>query len=1098
MRCPDCQYESAADASFCERCGARLGARCVSCGESLSPGARFCRHCGIEQSGDPTRRLAGERRQLTALFCDLVGSTDLARRIDPEELRETLSAYHDACSEAVGRFDGHVAQYLGDGVLAYFGYPRAHEDDAERAVRAGLAIQASLAELNRRRAEFGAEPIMARIGIHTGLVVVMEMGDPERPEPLALGDPINVASRLEGLAHPGGVLISHATQRLVTGLFVMHDLGTPALKGVSEPIRVYAVEGSSGVGPRFGPSVALTPLKGRDRELAQLIERWEEGEEGFGQVVALSGEPGIGKSRLVHAFREQLRDVPHFTLELGCSPLTSGSAFQPLIELLEVGLAFGTQDAPQERMRRLESAFGGLPGLPLEQVVPFLGALLGLPPSPRFPLPHMSAERQREKTLEAVLATVRVLATRQPLLLVCEDLHWSDPSTLELLARLVDEAPRLPLFVLLTFRTEFELPGELSKPHVFSLALDRLGRVDTRALVEAAAGDDSSLPAAVVEEIAQRAEGVPLFAEELARSVAGTEPVGGRDGARARGAAPSVPATLQDSLMARLDRLEGAKPLAQLGATLGRHFSYELIEAVADLEPRRLRRGLAQLVTAQVLQQQGSPPEATYRFRHSLFQDTAYESQLKSARRALHARIATMLEDRFRQRVAAEPEVLARHSAEAGRTAQAVAYYQQAGGLALTRFANAEAVDYFARALGLLEALPDDGARQQQEIALRLALAEALAALCGYEHPETVRARERMETLCDALGGSPQQLPALLGLTLHHVNRGQLPKAREYAERLLAIAEPLGAAPLLVAGHMIKGTASLTTATVPEACHHLQKAIEIARTAQLEPPTAAFQIDALTVAYCTYAIGLAVSGWPESSRRAANEGLRRARELHHPRTHASALANCAMAFHMLEDLERTAALADECLEVLAGRGFHTVECSARVLGGWARARLGDPTGIEGLEEGLVLAGTSGTLGGLAQFHFAAVDIYTREGRFDRALADLERGAGVAERTGEWMAFAPQVPLLRARLLLASGAGGPEEAEPLLEQSLDLWQRSQANWLALGAALELGRVALQTGHRQEARKRLAALVAGFSEGLDSPRLREARALLDALG
>ena len=1125
MQCAACQHENESGSGFCERCGASLERRCGACGESLSPAARFCPYCGVRLDGAgsasaPTsshgrgeapppgvrgsplaEHAAGERRQLTAMFCDLAGFTDLAQRFDPEELREILLPYQEACARGIGRFDGHIAQYLGDGVLAYFGFPRAHEDDAERAVRAALAIQAALAELNEHGAVLGTPGIRARIGIHTGLVVVTRIGDGAHQETLAVGDAINIAARLQGLAEPGGILISQTTLKLVSGLFVTRDLGTPALKGVTEAIPVHAVIGSARLGPRFAVLRSLTPLTGRDRELRQLVDRWKQVEAGDGQVLMVSGEPGIGKSRLLHAFQQALAESPHLTLELRCSAHAAGSAFQPVIELYELGLGFSAEDAPEVKLAKLEAVLPRVPGLPLEDVVPYVAALLALPPSKRFPLEHMAPELQREKTLEALVTPTLALARERPLLVACEDLHWSDPSTLQLLGRLIDRIPGRRILMVLTFRPSFEPPWTLPPAWRRPLVLSGLTREETRVLVEAAVGGQGRLPERLVDRIVERADGVPLFAEELARSVVDSGMVVEQDGRFAfHGQLEDlrIPATLQDSLMARLDRLSAAKRVAQLVSILGREFPFSLIEAVSDLEPATLHGGLAQLVQAEILLEQGVPPHSTYVFKHALLQDTAYGSQLKSVRRQLHARVVEILEERFPQRVAAEPEDMARHCAAGGLIPRAVSYYQQAGEQTVARLSNSEAIEYYRKALELLLTLPQDDQRHQKEIELRLALGGPLAALRGYDDPECVASCERVEALCHAIGDGPQQLPALLGLTLYNVNRAHLPRAREYAESLLRIAEPLGVAGLRVAGHMIKGTASLTSATVSEACHDLEKAIEIAQTADLPAPSKPFDVDPLTVAYTAYAIALVVAGKPERARASSERGIRRGRELGHPRTLASALVNSSMAFTFLEDAERTRALTDECLEVVEGRGFHSVECSARVQAGWARARLGDLEGVRVVEQGLELARTSGALAGLTQLYFIAAETYSLAGRFAEAFEALESGRKLMERTGEWIGYGPQIPTTRAHILLASAGAGSEEVERLLLEGFELWGLSHAPWMQLGCAILLGRLAPATGRTAEAGDRLAGIYGAFSEGFETGRLREARALLKELG
>jgi tetratricopeptide (TPR) repeat protein len=754
-----------------------------------------------------------------------------------------------------------------------------------------------------------------------------------------------------------------------------------------------------------------------------------------------------------------------------------------VIDVYERGIAVSDDDAPEVRLARLETALERIPGLELEEVVPYVAMLLGLPASKRFPLEHMGGDVQRERTLEALVAPILALA-EQPVLIAVEDLHWSDPSTLQLLGRLVERIGGARILMALTFRPSFRPPWPLPASWSQPLVLSGLTRKETRVLVEAMAGA-GRLPERVVERLVERADGIPLFAEELTRAILDSGMVV-ED--------LSIPSTLQDSLMARLDRLSEARQVAQLAAVLGREVSFPLIEAFADVDPGTLRSGLEQLVEGEILLQQGVPPDSTYVFKHVLLQDTAYESQLKSRRRELHARAARILEERFPRRVAAEPEEMARHCAAGGLVPRAVGYYQQAGELAVARFSNAEAIDHFRKALDLLLTLPEDETRDQKEIELQLALAGPLAALRGYDDPETVACCRRVEELCERIASGPKQLPALLGLVLYNVNRGHLPRAREHAESLLRIAEPIGAAPLLVVGHMIKGTAGLTAATVSEACHDLERAIEIARTAELPVPTRPFDVDPLAVAQTVYAIGLVIAGRPERAMASAAQGLRRSREFGHPRTLASALVNASMACTFLEDVEGTRGLSDECLRVVERRGFHSVECSARVQAGWAQVRLGDLDGVRAVEAGLELARTSGALGGLSQLYFIAAESYKLAGQFEKASAALEEGRRLIERTGESVGYGPQVPTIQARILLARGAGSVAVAEGLLVDAFDLWGRAQALWMQLECAILLARLAPSTGRVDEARDRLASCHGRFTEGFGTARLREARALL----
>jgi predicted ATPase len=557
--------------------------------------------------------------------------------------------------------------------------------------------------------------------------------------------------------------------------------------------------------PRFQRRGAQ--LTGRDSELDHLLGCWGETLLGRGQVVLISGEGGIGKSLLIHSLEERIADSPHATLEFGCSPLTQGSAFQPVVQLLERQMGLHDDDPPALRVEKVEERLAAVPGLELPAVVPCLTPLLGLPESTRFPLPHIGPERQRELTLQALAAPIVALARQRPLLLLGEDLHWSDPSTLELLGRLIEEAPSRRVLVLLTFRQEFAPPWG-GRPGVSALALERLSPESTLAVVRGAAAGTRDLPGEVIELLVERADGVPLFAEELARSVVEAGVTGWSSAMADASPVPlHIPSTLQDSLMARLDRLGPGKQVAQLAAVLGRTFGDTLIEAVSDLDPDTLREGLARLVDAEILHQSGQPPRVSYAFKHTLLQDTAYESQLRSRRRECHTRIARTLRERFPQRAAAEPEVVARHCAAGGLVAEAIEAYRQAGDQAVARFAYQEAQSYFAQALALLDKLPEDATRRATEIDVRLAQAAPLGALRGYEDPELVASIRRVEELVGALGTGPQQVPGLLKLALLHTN--QLARAHAYADALLNVVGPLGIPPLEMAGYILRGTGAI-------------------------------------------------------------------------------------------------------------------------------------------------------------------------------------------------------------------------------------------------------------------------------------------------
>ena len=630
---------------------------------------------------------AAERRQLTVLFCDLVGSTALSAQLDPEDLREVVRAYQDTCTKVIARFDGHIAQYLGDGLLVYFGYPQAHEDDAQRAVRAGLGILEALGQLNTRLEQEGLRPaptqsrqrgvhLAARLGIHTGLVVVGDVGGGTRQEQLALGETPNLAARLQGIAAPNTLVISATTFQLLGGFFACQPLGTPPLKGQAQPLAVYRVLYESMARSRLeaAGSTGWTPLVGREQEIGLLRERWAQVKEGAGQVVLLSGEAGIGKSRLVQVLQAQVAAEPQAWLTpCQCSPYYQNTAFYPMIDLLErVALRFEREESPPQKISKLEG-FLVQYGLPLAETVPLLAALLSLPlPADYAPL-TMSPEQQKQKTLHALLTILLRIAAQQPVLFVMEDLHWVDPTTLEFLSLLVDQGPTARILALCTFRPDFTPPWT-GRSHLTQVTVHRLPRRQAAEVIRQVA-HGKTLPAEVVEQIVTRTDGVPLFVEELTKMVLESDLLEEREERyELTGPLPplAIPATLHDSLMARLDRLATVKALAQLGATLGREFSYDLLQAVSPWDEATLRRGLHQLVEAEFLYQQGLPPQATYTFKHALIQDVAYQSLLRSTRQQYHQRIAQALEAQFPETVATQPELVAQHYTAAGCAEQAV------------------------------------------------------------------------------------------------------------------------------------------------------------------------------------------------------------------------------------------------------------------------------------------------------------------------------------------------------------------------------------------------------------------------------------------
>jgi class 3 adenylate cyclase/tetratricopeptide (TPR) repeat protein len=782
MRCPSCNSESPDTTKFCGNCGSSFKRRCIKCGAENPAQFKFCGECGspiqagvaavresvaapisdTEQSTLARGVSPGERRQLTVMFCDLVGSTPLAEQGDPEEVREIIQAYQRACVSIITKFGGHVAKYLGDGLLVYFGYPIAHEDDAQRAVRAGLGILQAMQGLNAqlRPTRKISASLQVRIGIHTGLVVAGEMGGGDYREQLAIvGEAPNIAARLQEHATPDTVVISAATYQLVPGLFECEALGPKSFRGVSNPVSIYRVLGESEAHSRFEAALqaGLTPLVGRENELGLLHERWTRAKEGEGQVVLLSGEPGIGKSRLLQALKDNAAREGHRCLECRCSPYHQNSASYPVIDLLQRELRFHPDDAAEERFRKLEEALGQH-DLATDEIVALFAALLSLPASDRYQPLAMTPEKQREKTYQAVVDWMQAEAERHTLLLVCEDLHWSDPSTLEMLRLLIEQAPTNRLLLVLTHRPEF-IPPWVGRSHFTTLTLSRLPARQSQAMVAKVTGG-KSLPANVLQQIVAKTDGVPLFLEELTKMVIESGLIRERgDEYELTGPLPplAIPSTLQDSLMARLDRLSNAREVAQLSAALGREFSHDLLRAISPMNEQALQEALKRLIEAEVLYRRGSPPQARYLFKHALIQDAAYQSLLKSTRQQIHSRIAHALESQFPVTAETQPELIAHHYTEGGLGAQAIPHWQRAGERALERWANLEAVSHLTKGLELLEAASDTSGHdddlpvdEPQRCKLLLTLGEA--QLKAGQHLEAQATYLRSAEIAKSLG----------------------------------------------------------------------------------------------------------------------------------------------------------------------------------------------------------------------------------------------------------------------------------------------------------------------------------------------------------
>ncbi|HJY84495.1 MAG TPA: adenylate/guanylate cyclase domain-containing protein [Candidatus Binatia bacterium] len=1052
------------------------------------------------------------------MFCDLVGSTALSAQLDPEESHIMVRAYQETCATVIRRYDGHLAQHLGNVVLVYFGYPAAHEDDAQRAVRAGLDIVEVLQKwvpsplVGGGQGEgvvgaTGRSPLQVRIGIHTGLVVVGEIGSSDKREILALGETPNLAARLQALAEPDTVVISGTTYQLVQGLFDCHDLGLHEVKGLSTPLPVYRVLGESGARSRFEVAVrtGLTPLVGRDEELGLLLKRWEQVREGQGQVVLLSGEPGIGKSRLVQVVQERVAQEEMTRIEFRCLPFYQNTAFYPIIEHLQRLLQWQPDDAPQVKLERLQSVLRRY-RFPQADTVPLLATLLSLPPPRSYPPLVLSPQKQRQKTQEALVSWLVEEAEQEAVYCVWEDVHWADPSSQEFLGLLIDQAVLTRLLLVLTFRPEFTPPWA-ARSHLTLLTLSRLPRTQAEEMVERVGGG-KALPPEVVNQIVSKTDGVPLFVEELTKAVmeSGVLQEGDDRDVGARRAVPlplAIPATLQDVLMARLDRLATVKEVAQLGATLGREFSYELLQAVAPMEEASLQQTLAKLVEAEVLYQRGLPPQARYVFKHALIQDAAYQSLLKSKRQQYHTQIAHVLEEQFSETTETQPELLAHHYTEAGLIAQAIPYWQQAGQRATQRSAYMEAISHLTKGLELLKLLPDTAERAQQELLLQIVMGVPLVATNGYGAPEVKTAYARARELCRQVGETAHLFLVLHGLWRFYLVRAELQTAQELAKQLLHLAQRLEDSALLLEAHWALGLTLFNLGKFVPALEHLEQSTALYDSQQHHSHVFLYGQDPGVAGLSWASWTLWWLGYPEQALKRSEKAVTLAREQSYPHSLAGALDVAAQLHQFRRDGRAAQAEAEAAITLSTEQKFAMWSAVGMILRGWALAEQG--RGEEGIAEtrrGLVAWGDTGAKMAESYFFGMLADVCGKEGQTGEGLAILAEALNIVDKTGERFYEAELYRLYGELTLKQSGVRSLEsevqkKAEKCFWKAIEIARQQQGKSLELRAVVSLSRLWQTQGKQEEARQMLAEIYDWFTEGFDTKDLQEAKALLEAL-
>jgi class 3 adenylate cyclase/tetratricopeptide (TPR) repeat protein len=1037
-----------------------------------------------------------ERRHLTVMFCDLVGFTALSTQIDPEDMREVIAAYRTICAGAVRAYGGFIARFIADGVLAYFGYPRAHEDDAERAIRASLDIVAALKGKNISP----AGSLSARIGIATGFVVIGELiGDAAASEQEATGDTPNLAARLQTLAEPGTIVIADATKRLIGRVFNLRDLGAVEVKGLRQRQQIWGVEGVASAEARF-ETVRAThsgAFVGRATETALLAERLELAWRGEGQAALICGEAGIGKSRLAAWLDQQAASQSHIRLRYQCSPYHSDSALYPFIAQIERAADIRADDPPDRRLDCLEAVLA-LSTSQVQAVAPLFASLLTIPTGTRYPPLSLTPTEQRRRTLLALLEQLEGLARRRPVLLVFEDAHWADPTSIELLGRALDRIAALPILAVATFRPEFKVPWTI-RPNLTVLPLDRFDRHDTEAMIHEVTGGRNLSPA-IVEQIVGKTDGVPLFIEELTKSVIESGALVEADAAPGLQGPPlpfPVPESLQDSLAARLDHLAPVKDTAQIAAVIGREFSYSLLKLISGREDVELRSALEQLEDAELVFRHGDPTEGLYSFKHALLQDAAYESLLKSRRQVLHRRIAEAMRDKFSALAQTQPEVIALHFSRAGMPQEAVEWWGKAGERSLHRSAFVEAIGHFRRAGDFAEALPDVPAVRHTRLRLQIACGNALIASRGTHAAETTAAFARARELAEGLDATSERFSVYYGLWVGHYVRGEIEPMRELVEAFLNDASRCKASSELSVAHRIYGVTRWFQGDFVGAQSHLEEAVAIYDPERDRDLSYRFGGDVGVAAMVYLALVLWPLGEVARARQLIEDGLRLAVERDQVYTLAYAYGYKGIFETIRRDPARATPHLQDFLGLSQKYGLQLFEIGAQFLLSWARHGGDQPDASPVMRRCLGVLKQQKYALFWPVMHSLLAEVEADEGRVDAGLQILDDQLAEIERTGHH-AFDVELHRMRGEFLRRSGPGGRASAEAAFRRAIDIAQQQRTPTFELRATVSLAQLYHDMGRHQAARDLLVPALRRFDDPVEVPEVLHAQRLLGSTG
>ena len=1042
------------------------------------------------EATSPAQHREAEFRQITVMFCDLVGSTQLSEKLDPEDLQKIIDSYRRECSTAIRRYGGEVARYLGDGVLAFFGWPYAHEDDAPRAVHAALEIVSVVTKISE------SVTLACRVGVCSGPVVVGEIRNSTASWSMdAVGETPNIAARLQTLAEPDTVLISESTRRLVSATFDLQGLGPQALKGITEPVRAYRVLAAKSAGSRFEAAHAgtLTPLVGRSSELRLLLDRWEKVKEGDGQVILLSGIPGVGKSRLLHELKSHVEEEPHILLHHQCSPYHNQSAFHPVIEQIEQAAHLIAREADADKITKLQAYLPRSTNSSIEPLL-LIANLLSISTENQQHLSELTPQQIKNRTISTLVEMLLAFSVQRPTLCIFEDAHWLDPSTLELLELMISRIAHARVLLIVSSRPEFR-PTWLAHANVSTHSLTRLSQAEVKTMIRDLLRG-GNMPQKLVDQIIEKADGVPLFIEELTSSTL-SAPLRETLGHTEQPASLRVPETLSDALMERLDRAAPSRRVAQIAAVIGREFSDDLLSAAARIDEEDMQSALSLLEQADIIYRVGISPFVRLAFKHVLLRDAIYDSLLKSKRQQIHADIAAILVHDFPKLVENQPEVLALHYQEASNHQMAIRYWFESGQRALAHSANVEAIANFRKALQLLNALPETPERIKQEIDIQLALGIPLIAVRGYTAAETREAFSRARTLCLRLGDIPEYFQALFGLWGNHWMCGKNDEALRMADEFLSRSRALSDPVLLMVANRVMGSTLLTLGDFQSSASHFEETIRLSTGREERPLYNLYMVGPRAASLLLLSWDLWILGYPDQALSRVSEALASGKDLGHPYTVAFAHYMTSVVHLLRGDAAHALESAERSFEMSQEQRFSLYAILSRISRGRAIGELGrlGEARVE-LTQGIDEARRNGVGFMLPMMDSWLADVHTKTGENEYALSFVERAlTNIGDVTGRsWEA---ELHRQRAQILLALDPSKLREAESHLQKSIEVARGQSAKSLELRAATNLAELWRAQGRPDEARALLEPICHWFNEGAETADLKQARDAQSAL-